>query len=127
MSNTSKITTTTTMNTSNSSNSPMASYQDKITSELSPRIIKRSISGEIQMEAKTFMVQHDNSKKMSLCDTATLPPMKFVSAATMVVPKNTTNDAIPEISDEELLEMALMLEKQQQQEQTIIIIDDMKQ
>ncbi|CAF5221077.1 unnamed protein product [Rotaria magnacalcarata] len=115
MSNTSK-TTTTTMNTSNSSNSPMASSQDKVTPELSPKIIRRSISGEIQREAKTFMVRNDNSKKMSLCDAATSSPMKFVSAATMVVSKNTTNDAIPEISDEELLEMALMLEKQQQQE-----------
>ncbi|CAF3044672.1 unnamed protein product [Rotaria socialis] len=99
MSNTSKTTTTTTMNTNNSSNSPMVSFQDKVTPELSPRIIKQSISGEIQMEAKTFMVQHDNSKKMSLCDTTTSSPMKFVSAAAMVVSKNTTNDAIPEISD----------------------------
>jgi hypothetical protein len=69
------------------------------------------------MEAKTFMVQHDNSKKMSLCDTATSSPMKFMSAATMVVSENTTNDAIPEISDEELLEMALMFEKEQEQQQ----------
>ena len=62
------------------------------------------------------MVQHDNSKKMNVCDTVTPSTMKFVSAATMVVSINTTNDAIPEISDEELLEMALMLEKQEQQE-----------
>ncbi|CAM4851503.1 unnamed protein product, partial [Rotaria magnacalcarata] len=44
MSNTSKTTTTTTMNTNNSSNSPMVSSQDKVTPELSPRIIKQSIS-----------------------------------------------------------------------------------
>jgi hypothetical protein len=35
----------------------------------------------------------------------------------MVVSTNMSNDAIPEISDEELLEMALMFEKEQEQQQ----------
>ncbi|CAF4224312.1 unnamed protein product, partial [Rotaria magnacalcarata] len=43
------------------------------------------------------------------------PPVTCASTATMFVSNNTSSNAIPEISDEELLEMALMFEKQQQQ------------
>ena len=57
---------------------------------------------------KKLIVHHENSTQ------STTSPMKFVSAATMAVSMNTNNNAIPEISDEELLEMALMFEKEQQ-------------
>ncbi|CAF3356260.1 unnamed protein product [Rotaria socialis] len=95
----------------------MISTQHKETTELSAQTMKRSISSDIQMETKKIMVNHESSKQTSQFIAAAPPPIKFVSAATMVASKNTSNDAIPEISDEELLEMTLAFEKQQQQEQ----------
>ena len=79
--------------------------------------MKRSVSSDIPMEVKKMMVHHDSSKQKGQFIVAAPPPMKFVSAATMIASKNTSNDAIPEISDEELLEMTLAFEKQQQQQQ----------
>ncbi|CAF2067095.1 unnamed protein product [Rotaria magnacalcarata] len=93
----------------------MASTQHKETTELSAQTMKRSISSDIQMETKKIMVNHESSKQTSQFIAVAPPPMKFVSVATMVVSKNITNIAIPEISDEELLEMALTFEKGQQQ------------
>ncbi|CAF2042382.1 unnamed protein product [Rotaria magnacalcarata] len=112
-----ETTTTITTNTTNSSDSIMASTQHKEKTELSAQTTKRSISSDIQMETKKIMVNHESSKQTSQFIAAAPPPIKFVSAATMVASKNTSNDAIPEISDEELLEMTLAFEKQQQQEQ----------
>ena len=63
---------------------------------------------------KKLIVHHENSTQSSQHAAAATSPMKFVSAATMAVFMNTNNNAIPEISDEELLEMALMFEKEQQ-------------
>ncbi|CAF4567604.1 unnamed protein product [Rotaria socialis] len=111
----SQTTTTTTTNTTKFSDSIMASTQHKETTELSAQTMKRSISSDIQMETKKIMVNHESSKQTSQFIAVAPPPMKFVSAATMVVSKNITNIAIPEISDEELLEMALTFEKEQQQ------------
>ncbi|CAF1222176.1 unnamed protein product [Rotaria magnacalcarata] len=110
-----ETTTTTTTNTTKFSDSIMASTQHKETTELSAQTMKRSISSDIQMETKKIMVNHESSKQTSQFIAVAPPPMKFVSAATMVVSKNITNIAIPEISDEELLEMALTFEKEQQQ------------
>ncbi|CAF3875267.1 unnamed protein product [Rotaria magnacalcarata] len=112
-----KTTTTTTTNTTKYSDSIMASTQPKETNELSAQIMKQSISSDIPMEVKKMMVHHDHSKQKSQFVAAAPPPMKFGSAATMVASKNTSSDAIPEISDEELLEMTLAFEKQQQQQQ----------
>ena len=61
------------------------------------------------------MLNRETSKQSSQHIAAVPPPMTFVNAATMVVSNNTSSNAIPEISDEELLEMALTFEKLQQQ------------
>ena len=81
--------------------------------------MKRSISSDVQMEVKKLMVNHEHSNQKNPLITATAAPsaIKFVSAATMISLTQTSKNAIPEISDEELLEMALMLEKQQEQQQ----------
>ena len=76
--------------------------------------IKRSMSSEIQTDVKKIMVRHETSKQQSKCFAAAPPPMKFVSAVTVAISMYTNNNAIPEISDEELLKMALMFEKEQQ-------------
>ncbi|CAF3157799.1 unnamed protein product [Rotaria sp. Silwood2] len=85
--------------------------------ELSAQKMKRSISSDIQMEVKKIMVNHGHSSQKSQLIAAAPSAIKFVSAATMISLTQTSNNAIPEISDEELLEMALMLEKQQEQQQ----------
>ena len=77
------------------------------------QMMKRSISSEIQTDVKKIMVHHETSRQQSKCYAAAPPPMKFASAATVAISMNTNNNAIPEISDEELLEMTLMLEKEQ--------------
>ncbi|CAF4020896.1 unnamed protein product [Rotaria sp. Silwood1] len=115
MSHTSKPTTG--MNMNESSDSSIASTQDKAAAELSGQKMKRSISSDIQMAVKKIMVNHEHSNQKSQSIAAASPAVKFVSAATMVSLTQTSNNAIPEISDEELLEMALMLEKQQEQQQ----------
>ncbi|CAF1399176.1 unnamed protein product [Rotaria sordida] len=85
--------------------------------ELSAQKMKRSISSDIQMEVKKIMVNHERSNQKNQLIAAASPAIKFVSAATMISLTQTSKNAIPEISDEELLEMALMLEKQQEQQQ----------
>ena len=78
--------------------------------------MKRSVSGEIETHTKKIMVRHETSNQKSRFITTVPPPVTFASTATMVVSNNTSINVIPEISDEELLEMALMFEKQQQQQ-----------
>ncbi|CAF1461276.1 unnamed protein product, partial [Rotaria sordida] len=87
------------------------------TVELSAQKMKRSSSSDIQMEVKKTMVNHEHSDQKNQLIAAAPPAIKFVSAATLVSLTQTSNNTIPEISDEELLEMALMLEKQQKQQQ----------
>ncbi|CAF3196826.1 unnamed protein product [Rotaria socialis] len=90
-----------TISTTDGTDSNMTSSQHKATPKLLTETIKRSISGEISTQAKKAMANHETSKDKC----------QYVSAATTVVSTNMSNDAIPEISDEELLEMALMFEK----------------
>ncbi|CAF2234724.1 unnamed protein product, partial [Rotaria magnacalcarata] len=96
-----------TISTTDGTDSNMTSSQHKATPKLLTETIKRSISSEISTQAKKAMANHETSKDK----------YHYISAATMVVSTNMSNDAIPEISDEELLEMALMFEKEQQQQQ----------
>ena len=77
--------------------------------------MKRSVSGEIETHSKKIMVRCETSNQKSRFIAAAPPPMVFASTATMFISNKTSSNAIPEISDEELLEMALMFEKQQQQ------------
>ncbi|CAF1437550.1 unnamed protein product [Rotaria sordida] len=74
--------------TNNSAESITSSTRIKETTACSSNTIKRANSDEVETEAK--------------------------NDETMVAPMNTNNNAIPQISDEELLEMALMFEKKQQ-------------
>ncbi|CAF1212521.1 unnamed protein product [Rotaria sordida] len=100
--------------TNNSAESITSSTRIKETTACSSNTIKRANSDEVETEAKKLMVNYLLSKQQSEYS-ATIPiRVKFVSDETMVAPMNTNNNAIPQISDEELLEMALMFEKKQQ-------------
>ena len=61
------------------------------------------------------MIHHDTSKEKNKTIAVAPPAMKFVSVYTMAVVKNKNDNGIAEISDEELLEMALKFEKEYQE------------
>ncbi|CAF2065875.1 unnamed protein product [Rotaria magnacalcarata] len=103
------------ISTINSGNSIEPSTQDKVIPTVSTPTMKRSVSGEIETHSKKIMVHHETSNQKGRFIATVPPPVTCASTATMVVSNNTSSNAIPEISDEELLEMALMFEKQQQQ------------
>ena len=58
------------------------------------------------------MVDHHSSEQRNQCPTTERLQAKFVTAAQV----STTTDAMPEISDEELLAMALEFEKEHGQQ-----------
>ncbi|CAF1617915.1 unnamed protein product [Rotaria magnacalcarata] len=78
------------ISTINSGNFIEPSTQDKVIPTVSTPTMKRSVSGEIETHTKK--------------NNAAPPPMAFASTATMFVSNNTSCNAIPEISDEELLD-----------------------
>lgn len=76
--------------------------------------MKRSISIEIEEEAKKMKNRHESSTQLSQYSAATPVVTKFLNTTTMASPVNINNNTIQEITDEELLEMALMFEKKEQ-------------
>ena len=79
--------------------------------------IERSISSEVPIQPRKAMAHHDSLSGESRYIPMVQSAMKFVSAATMTSSKDMSSNTIPEISDEELLQMALVFEKQQEQQQ----------
>lgn len=65
-----------------------------------------------------MMIHHDTSNEMSKCTATLCSPIKFPSGAVVTTSIDVNSNAIPEISDDELLQMALMLEKEEEQQQT---------
>ena len=76
--------------------------------------MKRNLSDEYEVEAKKPMLHHpsgiDNGSSAKM-----LPTPKFCTAATMMKATTVNGNIIPEITDEEFLEMALLFEKQHPQ------------
>ena len=70
--------------------------------------------GESEAQSKKMMVHHPLGQ-YNQASTTTPLQVKFVSASEVAITNNMDINAIPEISDEELLQMALMFEKHHQQ------------
>ena len=116
--------------TVNAANSATGSNDSKVKTELSvmefPLFIrqaiaatssvtmKRNLSDEYEVEAKKHMSHHSSGSDHG-SSAKTLPAPKFCTAATMMRATNIDTNTIPEITDEELLEMALLFEKQHPQ------------
>ena len=78
--------------------------------------MKRTVSVEFPFQATTYTTHHEAATQQSQYFATAPPPIKFVSAATMALSMNSSGNPIQEISDEELLQIALMLEKEQEQQ-----------
>ncbi|CAF1224531.1 unnamed protein product, partial [Rotaria magnacalcarata] len=82
----------------------------------SERVVKRAASDELGGEAKKVMVDHhSHENKISSTVPKSFDQPKFVSAAIMASSVRTSVQMIPEISDEELLAMAIEFEKKYSQ------------
>ena len=77
--------------------------------------MKRNLSDEYEVEAKKPMLHHNSSGSGNGSSAMMLPTPKFCTAATMMRATTVNTDTIPEITDEELLEMALLFEKKHPQ------------
>lgn len=78
--------------------------------------IKRTISDETEHQVKKLMVGQCSSVTHTQNLSKSSIEIKFVSAAQVATTNSLNNDSVPEISDEELLAMALMMEKNEQQQ-----------
>jgi hypothetical protein len=76
--------------------------------------MKRTISIEFEGPPKKVMVDHHSSGQQYERFDTTSYPVQFVTAAELVATSNI--HTIPEMSDEELLTMALMFEKEQEKQ-----------
>ncbi|CAM4844286.1 unnamed protein product [Rotaria magnacalcarata] len=85
---------------------------DKINPTTSEHAVKRAASDELGGEVKKVMVDHhSHENKISSTVSKSFDQPKFVSAAIMASSARTNVQMIPEISDEELLAMAIEFEK----------------
>lgn len=83
---------------------------------ISKQGIKRSTSDEYEVQPNTKKIRHELNKEevtSTMSKAADLP--KFVSASKMINSSCKNVNVIPEISDEELLEMAIKFEKENPQ------------
>jgi hypothetical protein len=85
------------------------------TSAASSLPVKRNLSDEYEVEAKKPMLHQHSSESDKGSSARMLPMPKFCTAATMMRATTVNTDTIPEITDEELLEMALLFEKKHPQ------------
>lgn len=81
----------------------------------SSNAIKRTISDEIDHQAKKQMTCTSSSVQCKQNGPKSSIELKFMSATQVAAANKSNHCAIPEISDEELLEMALAMEKIQPQ------------
>lgn len=79
--------------------------------------MKRTISDETEHQSKKMMTGQsassahmENPSKLSM-------EIKFIRASQVAAAGNEINNAIRELSDEELLEMAIMMEKNEEKQQ----------
>lgn len=80
------------------------------------RAVKRVASDELEGDAKKIMVNHDSYEKQhSSTVSKSFNQPKFVSAAMMIGSARTNIQMVPEISDDELLAMAIEFEKKNPQ------------
>ena len=77
--------------------------------------MKRNLSDEYEVEPKKPMLHHHSSGSDNGSSAKMLPTLKFCTAAAMMKATAAVGNIIPEITDEELLEMALLFEKQHPQ------------
>lgn len=77
--------------------------------------LKRSISGDLGQETKKIMFRQGNSEQKYNYVADASMPVTSVQTTTISTSRNIGNDVIPEIPDEELLQMALAFEKEQEQ------------
>ena len=77
--------------------------------------MKRNLSDEYEVEAKKPMLHHHSSASNSGSSAKVLPMPKFCTAASLMRATMINTSAIPDITDEELLEMALLLETKEPQ------------
>ncbi|CAF1357131.1 unnamed protein product [Adineta steineri] len=103
-----------TMNKTNASPPSTPIVENKVAIVPSTHTIKRSVSGEIDAPSKKIMVHHQLEQNDQYSTTASFPA-KFVRASQVAAMNNMNINAIPEISDQELLEMALIFEKKHPQ------------
>ena len=91
------------------------SFICQATSATSSLTIKRNLSDEYEVEAKKPMLHQHSSASSNGSSAKMLPMPKFCTAATLMRATTVHTDTIPEITDEELLEMALLFEKKHPQ------------
>ncbi|CAF3756687.1 unnamed protein product [Rotaria magnacalcarata] len=84
------------------------------TPESSTCTIKRTISDGTETEANRLLCHHQPSNEQSQYSATYLTQIKSVGVATIIAPTNMNTNVTLEITDEELLQMALMFEKQQE-------------
>ncbi|CAF2066745.1 unnamed protein product [Rotaria magnacalcarata] len=102
------------MNTNISEESNSLSTTNKATPESSTCTIKRTISDGTETEANRLLCHHQPSNEQSQYSATYLTQIKSVGVATIIAPTNMNTNVTLEITDEELLQMALMFEKQQE-------------
>lgn len=78
--------------------------------------IKRSTSDEYKLEPDTKKIRHEtNMKEVTSTISKSVDGPKFISASKMINNPRENTNAIPEISDQELLEMAIQFEMEHPQ------------
>jgi hypothetical protein len=78
--------------------------------------VKRKLSEEYEMKPNNSTdIDYQNTQKDNEQTSNTPFKLMFRRASTMINPQNFPSKEIPDISDEELLEMAIIFEKEHQQ------------